>query len=164
MNVCILGLGYIGLPTAAIVASAGHKVVGVDINSNVVETINRGEIHITEPGLKEMVFDCVKSGNLSASTKISPADVFMIAVPTPFKSDKSNSTPIPDLTHVFEAVKQICCVLKSGDLISWSSSPIGTRSLSTFIDDELKRLRDQRQSRLSNQLIVGAGDTGESNA
>ena len=104
MIVCILGLGYIGLPTAAIVSSAGHKVVGVDINSHVVETINRGEIHITEPGLQEMVCGCVQSGNLSASTKVEPADVFMIAVPTPFEIPRC---------HWYSNARFIFCVRSS---------------------------------------------------
>lgn len=142
MKICVLGLGYIGLPTAAVVSAAGHRVIGVDTNSDVVDTINRGKIHITEPGLEDLVFDCVKSERLYATTDVQSADVFVIAVPTPFKSDEADETPRPDLTYVYQAVQQICTVLKSGDLIILeSTSPVGTtRALSNYINQELARL------------------------
>ena len=83
---CVLGLGYIGLPTAAVLARAGHRVIGVDVNDQVVETVNEGRIHIVEPDLDQAVADSVASGSLSAQLTPAPADVFLIAVPTPFRS------------------------------------------------------------------------------
>ena len=85
-TVCIIGLGYIGLPTAAVLARAGYRVIGVDVNEQVVETVNQGQIHIVEPDLGKVVADCVASGALSAQLTAVPADVFLIAVPTPFRS------------------------------------------------------------------------------
>ena len=83
-KICILGLGYIGLPTASMFAMHGIKVVGVDINPFIIETLQAGHIHIHEPGLGEAVGMAVKSGNLSVATRPEPADAFLIAVPTPF--------------------------------------------------------------------------------
>lgn len=122
MKVSVIGLGYIGLPTAAILSSKNISVVGVDINQNTVDIINQGEIHIIEPGLKEVVFSSVKSGHLRATTKLETSDIFMIAVPTPFK--KGNK---PDLSYIKASVKSISLVLKKGDLIILeSTSPVGT--------------------------------------
>ena len=101
-TVSVVGLGYIGLPTAAIFASRGISVVGVDISPVTVETINRGEIHIVEPDLDEMVHAAVKAGYLRATTKPEPADAFLIAVPTPFKGDHE-----PDLSYIEAAGKAI---------------------------------------------------------
>jgi UDP-N-acetyl-D-mannosaminuronic acid dehydrogenase len=84
-KICVLGLGYIGLPTAAMFATHGFQVVGVDINERVVETLNNGEVHIHEPGLKTMVQAALKSGNLRVACEPEPADVFIIAVPTPLR-------------------------------------------------------------------------------
>jgi UDP-N-acetyl-D-mannosaminuronic acid dehydrogenase len=82
-KICVLGLGYIGLPTAAMFATHGFQVVGVDVNERVVETLNNGEVHIHEPGLKTLVQAALKSGNLRVASKPESADVFIIAVPTP---------------------------------------------------------------------------------
>ncbi|MBC2664499.1 UDP-N-acetyl-D-mannosamine dehydrogenase [Novosphingobium flavum] len=121
-EVCVVGLGYIGLPTAAIVARAGCRVRGVDVSREVVETINRGEIHIEEADLDGLVHNVVSRGLLTASTRIEPADVFVIAVPTPF--DKNHA---PDLTYVMEAGRAVAPVLKPGDtVILESTSPVGT--------------------------------------
>lgn len=121
-DVAVIGLGYIGLPTAAIVARAGCRVRGVDVSSHVVETINRGEIHIEEVDLDGLVHGVVARGLLTAATTVEPADVFIIAVPTPF--DKSHA---PDLSYVLEAGRSIAPVLKSGDaVILESTSPVGT--------------------------------------
>lgn len=120
--VSMVGLGYIGLPTAAMLASRKIKVVGVDINQHVVDTINRGEIHIVEPELGIIVQEAVTQGYLRATTKPEPADAFLIAVPTPFKGDHE-----PDLSYVEAAAKSIAPVLKKGDLIILeSTSPVGT--------------------------------------
>jgi len=120
--VSIVGLGYIGLPTAAMLASRKIKVIGVDINQHAVDTINRGEIHIVEPELEIIVQAAVTQGYLRATTKPEPADAFLIAVPTPFKGDHE-----PDLSYVEAATKSIAPVLKKGDLVILeSTSPVGT--------------------------------------
>lgn len=129
-TVSVVGLGYIGLPTAAIFASREISVVGVDISPVTVETINRGEIHIVEPDLDEMVHAAVKAGYLRATTKPEPADAFLIAVPTPFKGDHE-----PDLSYIEAAGKAIAGVLKVGDLVILeSTSPVGaTEQLSGWL-------------------------------
>lgn len=120
--VSMVGLGYIGLPTAAMLASKKIKVVGVDVNQHAVDTINRGEIHIVEPELDIIVQAAVTQGYLRATTKPEPADAFLIAVPTPFKGDHE-----PDLSYVEAAAKSIAPVLKKGDLVILeSTSPVGT--------------------------------------
>jgi len=120
--VSMIGLGYIGLPTAAMLASRKIKVVGVDINQHAIDTINRGEIHIVEPELDIIVQEAVTQGYLRATTKPEPADAFLIAVPTPFKGDHE-----PDLSYVEAAAKSIAPVLKKGDLVILeSTSPVGT--------------------------------------
>ena len=123
-TVCVVGLGYIGLPTAAIVARAGCPVIGIDISQSVVETINRGEIHIEEVDLDGLVRGVVQRGLLRAATVIEPADVFIIAVPTPFVKDGHHT---PDISCVLAAATEIAGVLKPGDLIIVeSTSPVGT--------------------------------------
>jgi UDP-N-acetyl-D-mannosaminuronic acid dehydrogenase len=121
-KVCIMGLGYIGLPTAALLATKGYHVHGVDIKPEVVETINKGQIHIVEPELDAFVKSAVQSGNLKASIKPDFADIFIITVPTPV--DKQND---PDITFVVEAAKAIApYVRKNNVVILESTSPIGT--------------------------------------
>lgn len=121
-TVSMVGLGYIGLPTAAMLASKKITVVGVDINQHAVDTINRGEIHIVEPELDVIVQASVAQGYLRATTEPEPADAFLIAVPTPFKDDHE-----PDLSCVEAAAKSIAPVLKKGDLVILeSTSPVGT--------------------------------------
>lgn len=121
-TVSMIGLGYIGLPTAAMFASRKIKVIGVDINQHAVDTINRGEIHIVEPELDMIVSAAVSQGYLRASTTPEPADAFLIAVPTPFKGDHE-----PDLVYVEAAAKSIAPVIKKGDLVILeSTSPVGT--------------------------------------
>ncbi|HEY8102243.1 MAG TPA: UDP-N-acetyl-D-mannosamine dehydrogenase [Burkholderiaceae bacterium] len=121
-SISIIGLGYIGLPTAAVFASFKKKVVGVDVSQTAVDTINRGEIHIIEPDLDMVVHAAVTSGYLRATTKPEPADAFLIAVPTPFKGNHE-----PDLSFIEAASKAIAPVLKKGDLVILeSTSPVGT--------------------------------------
>jgi UDP-N-acetyl-D-mannosaminuronic acid dehydrogenase len=121
-DVCVVGLGYIGLPTAAVIARSGCKVLGVDVNAEVVETINRGEIHIEEVDLDGLVQGVVARQMLRASTGFEPADVFVIAVPTPFHKNHA-----PDIRYVLDAATNIAAVLKAGDtVILESTSPVGT--------------------------------------
>lgn len=126
-TVCVVGLGYIGLPTAAAFAGRRKKVIGVDINQHAVDTINRGEIHIVEPELDIAVHAAVKEGNLHATTRPEPADAFLVAVPTPFKKGTdAGSIPTPDLSYIQAAADSIGPVLKKGDLVILeSTSPVG---------------------------------------
>jgi UDP-N-acetyl-D-mannosaminuronic acid dehydrogenase len=123
-DVCVVGLGYIGLPTAAVIARAGCKVLGLDVSQRVVDTINRGEIHIEEVDLDGLVHGVVQRGLLRASTTIEPSDVFVIAVPTPFEKDEHHT---PDISYVLAAATQVAAVLKAGDVVILeSTSPVGT--------------------------------------
>ena len=123
---CILGLGYIGLPTAAVLARAGHRVIGVDVNAQVVSTVNGGRIHIVEPDLDQAVEAAVASGALSAQLTPVPADVFLIAVPTPFRSGP-DGIPQPNIDYVLAAARAIAPVLQQGNLVLLeSTSPVGT--------------------------------------
>jgi UDP-N-acetyl-D-mannosaminuronic acid dehydrogenase len=123
---CIIGLGYIGLPTAAVLARAGHCVTGVDVNAQVVATVNQGQIHILEPDLDQAVADAVASGALRAMLTPAPADVFLIAVPTPFRSG-TDGIPQPNIDYVLAAARAIAPVLRPGNLVLLeSTSPVGT--------------------------------------
>ncbi len=125
-RVCVIGLGYIGLPTAVILAKAGHKILGIDINEKVVSNVNNGVSHFSEPNLDRALLSVVSDGILRASKNIETADVFIIAVPTPLK--KSNTKiPIPNIDYVLSAVKSILPVLMKGNsIIIESTCPIGT--------------------------------------
>ncbi len=121
-TVCVVGLGYIGLPTAGILAAKGYEVFGVDVRPDVVDTINNGGIHIFEPNLDVLIHDVVEQGRLSASLEAQPADVFFLCVPTPFHSDRS-----PDLSYVEAAARSIRPHVRRGSLIILeSTSPPGT--------------------------------------
>lgn len=121
-KVSVIGLGYIGLPTAAVLASRGLEVVGVDVNQEAVDTINAGKIHIVEPDLDIIVRSAVNLGRLRATTIPETADVFMIAVPTPFKGNHK-----PDLSFISASAKAIAPVLEKGNLVILeSTSPVGT--------------------------------------
>lgn len=122
LKICIVGLGYIGLPSSALLANRGYQVQGVDISPEVVDTINQGEIHIVEPDLDSFVHSAVNSGHLKASLKPEAADVFIIAVPTPFHEGF-----VPNIDYVLDASRAIAPVIKSGDLVILeSTSPVGT--------------------------------------
>ncbi|MQT64272.1 UDP-N-acetyl-D-mannosamine dehydrogenase [Pseudomonas sp. FSL R10-0056] len=129
-TISVIGLGYIGLPTAAVFASRKKKVIGIDVNQNAVDIINRGQIHIIEPDLDMVVHAAVTEGYLRASTQPEPADAFLIAVPTPFTGDHE-----PDLSYIESASKSIAPVLKKGDLIILeSTSPVGaTEQMSAWL-------------------------------
>ncbi|GFK56370.1 UDP-N-acetyl-D-mannosamine dehydrogenase [Vibrio cholerae] len=125
-TISVIGLGYIGLPTAAMFASRKKKVIGVDINQHAVDTINQGKIHIIEPDLDMMVHAAVTGGYLKATTVAEAADAFLIAVPTPFLGCVEGEIPAPDLSYIEAASKAIAPVLKKGDLVILeSTSPVG---------------------------------------
>jgi len=132
-----MGMGYIGLPTAALLANRDYQVHGVDINQHTIDIINRGEIHIVEPELDTFVHSAVKSGSLVANIRPAEADIFMIAVPTPFHVDKLNeitNSPIPNIDYIVDATKQIAPYVKSGNLILLeSTSPVGTTDMMTDV-------------------------------
>lgn len=128
-TICVMGLGYIGLPTASLLATKGFSVTGIDVSQKVVDTINKGEIHIVEPDLDILVKSAVHSGNLSASLVPVEADVFIIAVPTPFKDGGPDhiSGKKPDLSYIEAATKKISPFVKPGNLVILeSTSPVGT--------------------------------------
>ncbi|PLX86472.1 MAG: UDP-N-acetyl-D-mannosamine dehydrogenase [Desulfuromonas sp.] len=125
-KIVVVGLGYIGLPTASMLATKGYQVLGVDVNPVTVETINQGQIHIVEPDLDILVRSAVNSGKLKASLTPEPADAFILAVPTPFTQNDDASNP-PDISHVEAATEAICPVLNAGNLVILeSTSPVGT--------------------------------------
>lgn len=135
-KVCVIGLGYIGLPTAALLANAGYLVHGMDVNRHVVDVINEGKIHIVEPDLDAFVHSAVASGNLHASLQAAEADVFMICVPTPFVHD-GNPIPQPDLSYVESGAKAIVPFVRPGNIVILeSTSPVGTTEL---VRDTLKQ-------------------------
>jgi UDP-N-acetyl-D-mannosaminuronic acid dehydrogenase len=143
MKVQIIGLGYIGLPTAAIIAQRGIDVQGVDINLSVIETIKRGDIHINEPGIGTRVKQSVNAGFLHVSTTPKEADVHVIAVPTPFKENFE-----PDTSFVESATRSIIPLLKKGDtFIIESTSPIGTT-------ERMSELIFQMRHELKNAIFI----------
>lgn len=154
-QVTVVGLGYIGLPTATMIASKGVDVYGLEINQQIVNTINAGKIHIVEPDLQPLVKECVESGKLKAGSKPIESDVFIIAVPTPFKSatDKPHQ---PDLSFVKNAVRMIAPVIKAGDLIILeSTSPVGTtESISKLITEIRTDLTVSKDSALESDIFV----------
>ncbi|MEO3879551.1 UDP-N-acetyl-D-mannosamine dehydrogenase [Rheinheimera fenheensis] len=131
-RVSVIGLGYIGLPTAAVIASRGVEVLGVDVSEHAVNTINQGKIHIVEPDLDMLVQAAVTTGKLKASLTPEPAEAFMIAVPTPFTDNKS-----PDLSYIRAALENIAPVIAKGNLIVLeSTSPVGTTDkISTWLGE-----------------------------
>ena len=121
-KVCVVGLGYIGLPTAAVIARSGASVLGIDVSPNVVETINAGRIHIEEANLESLVRDMVASGSLRAALAPEPSDVFVIAVPTPFTNGHA-----PDIRYVLAATRSIAPAVRKGSLVIVESTcPVGT--------------------------------------
>lgn len=134
LKVAVLGLGYIGLPTAAVIARTGAQVLGIDVSQSVVDTVNSGRVHIEEIDLDGLVSGVVARGNLRASTLIEPADVFVIAVPTPFGDNHA-----PDIGYVLKAATTVAAALKVGDVVILeSTSPVGTTEK---VRDLLAKLR-----------------------
>lgn len=150
-TVSVIGLGYIGLPTAAILASKKVKVVGVDISKTVVETINKGQIHIIEPDLDIVVHAVVTEGYLRATLTPESSDVFIIAVPTPFKEDYE-----ADLSYIHAAIKLIAPVLEKGNLVILeSTSPVGTTELlATWISELRRDLSTPLQSNSAPDIFI----------
>jgi UDP-N-acetyl-D-mannosaminuronic acid dehydrogenase len=140
MKACFIGLGYIGLPTAIVAADNGIEVIGVDVNPHVVETINKGKIHIVEPGLADLAAKVVSNGWLKAQSEPESSDVFLIVVPTPFTGDHE-----PDTSYVEAATRIVIPFLKEGDLyIIESTSPVGTtENMAELIFSERPELKDK---------------------
>lgn len=136
-RISVAGLGYIGLPTAAVIASRRKEVVGLDVSPRVVETVNKGAIHIVEPELDMIVHAAVKEGYLRATMEPEPADAFLIAVPTPFKSE-AGKAHVPDLKYIESASKAIAPVLEKGNLVILeSTSPVGaTEQMAAWLAQE----------------------------
>lgn len=139
----VYGLGYVGLPTAAVFAEAGLDVLGVDVNPKAVESINAGRPHIVEPGLDVVLRRVVEAGKLRATLEAEPADVHIIAVPTPFRDGHA-----PDLSYVEAAARSIAPVLRPGNLVVLeSTSPVGaTESLAVWLAEERPDLTFPQQS------------------
>ena len=139
-----MGLGYIGLPTASFLGSKGYTVIGVDVNQKIIDTINDGKIHIVEPDLDLLVRSAVNAGNLQARADPVESDVFIIAVPTPFKDDF-----VPDLSFVEDAAIAIAPHVKSGDLIILeSTSPVGTTQ------DVVGRILEEHGHDIENNVYI----------
>ncbi len=152
-DICVLGLGYIGLPTASIFATKGKKVLGVDVVPRVVETINAGKIHIEEPDLDVLVRAAVQSGNLRAAATPAPAATYIIAVPTPFhKNDGQRKTP--DLSYVEAATRSLAPVVPADALVILeSTSPVGTtEKVRDWLVEEIGRVRPAEAATLSATL------------
>ena len=144
-DVCVVGLGYIGLPTAAVVARSGARVIGIDVSQRVVDTVARGDIHIEEADLDTLVRDVVLLGRLTTATTPAPADVFVIAVPTPFGPGHA-----PDLSYVLDATRAIAPVLTpSNTVILESTSPVGST----------ERIRDLLAELRPDLSLPGVSDT-----
>jgi UDP-N-acetyl-D-mannosaminuronic acid dehydrogenase len=142
-EVVTIGLGYIGLPTSALIAQHGTYVLGVDINKNVVNTINKGKVHIVEPSLDIAVAKSVKEGFLRASVQAVQANTYLIVVPTPFKGNHE-----PDISFVESATKSVIPILKKGDLyIIESTSPIGTT-------EKMQQLINEQRPELQNEIFI----------
>lgn len=128
LSVSVIGLGYIGLPTAALLASKGYMVKGVDISKHAIETINKGEIHIVEPDLDAYVGSAVANGKLKAYSEVQASDIYMICVPTPINTD--SEIPTPNVDYVREAAESISLHVKGGDIVILeSTSPVGTTEM-----------------------------------
>lgn len=144
-RICVLGLGYIGLPTSAMFATHGFQVIGVDINERIVAALNAGKVTIEEPNLDILVHDAVKSGNLIAATKPQPADVFIIAVPTPITADKK-----ADMRYVIAATESIVPYLAAGNVVILkSTSPTGT------VQELMLPILNNSGLRIGKELYVG---------
>ncbi|BDU51414.1 nucleotide sugar dehydrogenase [Haliovirga abyssi] len=143
LKITIIGMGYIGLPTGITFARAGFKVVGFDINKNVIETLKLGKIHIVEPDLQEAYEEALQSGNLKVTAKLEKSDVYIIAVPTPFK--KNENKKIADLSYVESASKMVAEVLEPGNLVILESTvpPKTTKIMTDILEENSGLSRDK---------------------
>ncbi len=150
-KIIVIGLGYIGLPTASLLATKGYQVVGIDIDEDAVNTINNGGVHIVEPELDILVKSAVNSGNLKASLVPEEGDVFIIAVPTPFKEDC-----VPDLSYVETATSTIAPYVGEGDLVILeSTSPVGTTErVRDILAEEKPELFQNIRGRSQGKIMV----------
>jgi len=138
-RIAVIGLGYIGLPTAAVFAENGVEVIGVDVNPHVVESINQGRPHFGEPNLDALVRRVVESGKLRATTSLEPAEAFIIAVPTPLRDHGEGADAQPDISYVEAAARAVAPVLAAGNLVILeSTSPVGTTERMAAILAELR--------------------------
>ena len=152
LRITVMGLGYIGLPTAALLATRGYRVYGVDVLENVVETINRGEIHIVEPDLDSFVRSAVGTGNLTAHREPQEADVFIIAVPTPLTTDRE-----PRMEYVWDAARAIAPKLKGGNMVVLeSTSPVGTTErVAAILEEAGADLREVHVAHCPERVLPG---------
>jgi len=135
-KVCVIGLGYVGLPSAAIIANSGIKVHGVDVNPFIIDEVNAGRPHLVENGLPELIEKVVSSGQLTASLEPAPADAFIITVPTPVAPGADHA---PDTSYVEAAARSIAKVLQPGNMVILeSTSPVGTTAMITRLMAELR--------------------------
>jgi UDP-N-acetyl-D-mannosaminuronic acid dehydrogenase len=155
LTVNIIGLGYIGLPTAAIIAKNGHRVLGVDIDQELVDKINQGQFSNLEPGLDEALEAASALGNLRASCEAESANVHMICVPTPLMTD--SALPMPDMSYIFEAIKSLIDILREDDLLLIESTiPVGlSAQVSSFIEDIRSDLRNVDIAHCPERVIPG---------
>ena len=146
LTITILGMGYIGLPTAIAFAKAGFTVKGFDVNKKVIETLKAGHIHIVEPSLQEAFEEALKSGRLIPTDKLEKSDVFIISVPTPFKKDHEEK--IADLSYVESASKEVATVLEENNLVILESTvpPMTTKLMTDILERESGILRDKFMS------------------
>ena len=150
-KVTVIGLGYIGLPSAAILAKNGFEVVGMDINKDVIRTLEKGEVHIIEPNLDVLIREVVGDNLLSLSSSLKESDVFLIAVPTPLKESKK-----PDLTYVESVAESLSDVIKSGDLIILESTvPVGTtKSIKDILEGKRPDLNFSNNNSIEEQVYI----------
>ena len=146
LTITILGMGYIGLPTAIAFAKAGFIVKGFDVNKKVIETLKAGHIHIVEPSLQEAFEEALKSGRLIPTDKLEKSDVFIISVPTPFK--KNHEEKIADLSYVESASKEVATVLEENNLVILESTvpPMTTKLMTDILERESGILRNKFMS------------------
>lgn len=150
-HICVIGLGYIGLPTAATFAAHGVKVTGVDVNQHAVDMINEGKVHIVEPDLDALVKEVVEKGLLSAQTCPIAADAYIVAVPTPFKDDYQ-----PDLKYIEAAAKALAPYLTKGNLVILeSTSPVGaTEQMATWLSEARPDLTFPEQAGEAADILI----------
>ena len=154
-NVSILGLGYVGLPTAAVIANSGYRVFGYDINQRIIDEVNNCSAQFSEPSLDELVAKTVKNGTLSAHSTLQPADFFLICVPTPIRKGCSDIFQ-PDISHVIRAAEEIAKVIQDGNcVILESTSPIGTTEKIKKVVEEKSGIKGLSYAYSPERIIPG---------